>query len=49
LIHFELLEQIDLIKAELVKKQQQQEKLMQWRLEGEAIEVEFEEIKLTDI
>jgi len=49
LIHFELLEQIDLIKAELVKKQQQQEKLMQWQLEREAIEVEFEEIKLTDI
>ncbi|MBK5262069.1 MAG: 50S ribosome-binding GTPase [Peptostreptococcaceae bacterium] len=42
--YVELLEHIEVIKTELMNKEQQQEQFIQWQKEGEIIEVDFEEI-----
>lgn len=43
--YIELLEHIDMIKAELMNKEQQQEHFMNWQKDAEIIEVDFEEIE----
>nr|WP_242852657.1 LeoA/HP0731 family dynamin-like GTPase [Acetobacterium bakii] len=39
--YIKLLEQIDIMKNEMVKKEQQQEQFIQWQKDGEIIEVDF--------
>ncbi|HEY5557220.1 LeoA/HP0731 family dynamin-like GTPase [Acetobacterium sp.] len=43
--YIELLEQIDTMKNEMVKKEQQQEQFIQWQKDGEIIEADFEVIE----
>ena len=43
--YVELLDHIDIIKIELMNKEQQKEQFTQWQRDGEIIEVEFKEIE----
>jgi uncharacterized membrane-anchored protein YhcB (DUF1043 family) len=43
--YVELLEHIDVIKTELMNKEQQKEQFIQWQRDGEIIEVDFKEIE----